>query len=295
MRGLFAWLLILLALAIGGCGRVQRAEVDLQVQQRTDASRAGLTLARAKEIVAEVAEVQAADVTVMHRSIAGPEATILAFVPAAQDMRYEEARKPSIPESVTEQKIETIDLRWDIDAGLPTLILWSERLQYAPHEPVTTQQAEAVARELIERWVPKQAGEIEPGPAQKLQGPIYVVNWVGMLDGHFTGDRAMVQVSSVTGLPISFSQRIALQRPSPDSISLTRDEAIATVRTYLRDRGVPNADAIDLVAQLTLSAEGHPTGGPAWLVAIIGPNGQQTGVLAVDAMTGEVLAGGGSE
>jgi len=290
MRPLAGALLAVAALTVCGCARqADRAEANLQVEQRIAASRAGLTPARAREIVSQVTGVDAETVTVIHRSVNEGVAAILAIVPPAPGMRHEEARRPTIPAAITEQTIEIVDLRWDMQADLPTLILWGERLQFASREPTTREEAEAVARELLERWVPEEAGEIAPPPAQKLEAPVYVVSRLGTLDGHLTGDRAVVQVSSVTGLPISFSQRIARQRPSPDEIAVTRDEAIEVVREHLRGEGFPAAATVNLVAQLTLSAERHPEGGPAWLVALIRGDGQQMRVLMVDAMSGEML------
>ncbi|MGI5820150.1 MAG: hypothetical protein ACOX9R_18855 [Armatimonadota bacterium] len=280
---------------LAGCGDPERAEVDLQVEQRVAASQAGLTLDRARGIVAEVTAIDAAEVTVMHRSVEGSTAMILAAVPAAEGMLYEEARSPVLPESVTKPTIEAVDIRWDLQADLPTLILWSERLQFSPRRRGTEEDAERLARELLERWVPDEAGEIGPLHVQTLEVPIHVVTWTGMVDGHMTGDQAVAQVSSATGLPISFSQRIALQRPSPDEIEITRDEALEIVRAYLAEEGVPGAERIDLVAQLSLSAAAHPEAGPAWLVAVIGPGGWQDRVLLVDAMSGEVLARRGGE
>ena len=281
----------LVALLLGGCDlSVEQAELDLQVTQRAEAARAGLTLERAQEIVANVTGVEASNVTIMHRSLAEGTAMILAAVPAAEGMLYEEARRPNIPDSLTEQTIEAIDLRWDLEADLPILVLWSERLQFAENEPVTDESAEAVARQLLERWVPEQAGEVAEVTVQKIQAPMYVVNWQGAVDGVFTGDRAVVNVSSVTGLPISFSQRLAAKRPSPDVVRVTRDQALAAVRKHLVANEAPGGDDIPLVAQLTLSAEEHPTNGPAWLVAAIGESGLQRQVLLVDAITGRVMS-----
>ena len=290
MRRAVAAGLAVCAIVLGGCPREEPARVDplIEVQQET-ASRAGLTLERAREIVAGVARVPADEITVMHRSVEGQAATMLAAVPAPEEMLYEEARSPVRPESVTEQTVETIDLRWDLQADLPTDVIWSERLQFSPREPVTPQQAAEIARQLFDRWVPEEAPETPPLPPQKLDAPVYVVTWTGMVEGHMSGDQAIVQVSSVTGLPISYIQRVALQRPSPEEIEVTRDEALEIVREALREEGRPDAETVDLVAQLTLSAAGHPRGGPAWMVALIGPGGQQTQVLMVGGMTGEIF------
>ena len=277
------------AISLVGCGREERAEIDLQVEQRAAASRAGLTLERAREIVTEVSQVPGDSVTVMHRSVEGPIATILAAIPAADEMLHDETRSIPSPDGSTREEIEAVDIRWDLQADLPLSVIWSQRMQFAQREPVTQEEAEAVAREMLDRWLPEDAPELDPHPAQRLRAPIYVVNWVGMIEGHLTGDQAVVQVSSVTGLPISFSQRIALQRPSPEEVVVTRDEALEIVREHLRQEGLPAADTIDLVAQLSLSAQVHPEGGPAWLVAVIDAAGRQQRVLPVDGMTGEVL------
>jgi hypothetical protein len=210
-------------------------------------------------------------------------------VPAAEGLLYEEARSPLPPESITEQTVETVDLRWDLEADRPLNVLWSERLQFAPRQPVTPEEAEAVAAELLDRWLPEEAPAGDPAPAQRLEAPLYVVSWVGMIGGHLTGDQVVVQVSAVTGLPISFSQRIAPRRPSPDEVKVTRDEALEIVREFLLAEGTETHETIDLVAQLSLSAERHPQAGPAWLVALVSPAGRQERVLTVDAMTGEVI------
>lgn len=277
MRPLAAALLILSASVLAGCGRAEQAEADFQVEQRIAATRAGLSLDRAKEIVAKVDGVDPADVTVMHRSVDPRTATILAAVPAAEEM-------------LSDDPVETIDLRWDLRADLPLMVMWSERGEFGPREAVTQEEAEAIARDLLQRWVPEEVGEIEGLTTQKLLAPFYVVNWVGMTEGHLTGDHAMVQVSSVTGLPILFRQRIARQRPSPGDIRITRDEALDLVRGHLRREGFTQAETVELVARLTLSAEMHPRAGPAWLVALIGPTGRQQQVIPVDAMTGEIIA-----
>lgn len=276
MRPLAVALLILSASVLAGCGRAEQAEADFQVEQRIAATRAGLSLDRAKEIVARVDGVDPADVTVMHRSVDPRTATILAAVPAAEEM-------------LSDDPVETIDLRWDMRADLPLTVMWSERFEFSHHEPVTQEQAEEIARSLLDRWVPEEAGEPEPQLAQKLRAPMYVVNWVGTTEGHLTGDHAMVQVSSVTGLPIAFSQRIARRRPSPDEIEITRDRALEIAREYLRTEGGPGAQTIEMVAELNLSAEAHPEGGPAWLVATIASGGRQGRVIPVDAMTGDVI------
>lgn len=291
--GALAGVFVVCVLLMSGCQPAERAEADLQVERRARASREGLTPARAREIVAEVTGVDVDDVTLMHRVVEDRVARILAAVPAPDEMLYEESRNPTMPESITEQTLETVDVQWDLDANLPTEIIWSERLQFAAQERFGEEQAAAIALKLLEQWVPEEAGAIEPQPVQRLYAPVYIISWVGMVDGvHVTGDRAVVHVSSVTGLPILFRQRIARQRPSPDEIAVTRDEAMAAVRDHLRREGESNAESIDLVAQLTLSAAGHPEGGPAWLVAVIGPRGEQQRGVVVDAMSGEVMVSG---
>jgi len=278
MRVLVAASIVLLLL-LCGCAREQEAEAEFHVAQRNAATRAGLSLDRARELIAQVGEVDATDVTVMHRSVEGRVATVLASVPAA-------------PEMLGDDPIEVIDLRWDLDHQVPLTVQWSERIQFAPRDRVGPEEARKVAGSLLKRWVPEvaaPAGGVESSPAQRLRAPIYVFTWTGMLDGHMTGDEAVVEVSSVTGLPISFSQRIAPKRPSPDSIKVTRDEALQIVRDHLRKQGETDADSIALVGQLVLSAEGHPRAGPAWMIAQVDSAGRQMRVLMVDAMTGEVL------
>ncbi|MFO8079746.1 MAG: PepSY domain-containing protein [Armatimonadota bacterium] len=267
------------AVSLVGCGREEQAEIDLQVEQRIAASRAGLTLERAREIVAEVSDVPVDEVTVMHRSVDAGVATVLAAVPVPGEMQGEDP-------------IESIDLRWDLEHDLPTMILWGERPRVVPREQVPPEEAERTALQLMERWLPEASPAIEREAlrAQKLRAPIYVVEWLGTIDGHLTGDQAVVQVSSANGLAISFNQQIAQQRPSPDEIKVTRDEALEIVREHLRGEGVAGAERVDLVGQLTLSAPAHPQGGPAWLVAMIDVAGRQRRLLIVDAMTGEVLA-----
>ena len=71
---------------------------------------------------------------------------------------------------------------------------------------------------------------------------------------------------------------------------MTRDQAIAAVRKYLVRNKVPHGETIPLVAQLTMSAEDHPTKGPAWLVAEINESGRQRQLLLVDAITGNVMS-----
>ncbi len=276
MRRLAAALLAMAALALVGCAREpKQPELDFQVEQRVAASRAGLTLARAREIVAAVDEVAADEVSVMHRSVRDGTAMILAAVPPPKQM-------------ITSDPLETIDMRWDLERELPTLILWSERLQVGLRREVPADYAREVAAKLLDRWLPEAVGEIETPPAVKVEAPVYVVSWQGMIEGHMTGDRALVQVSSVTGLPISFSQRIAQQRPSPDEIKVTRDEALQVVRDRIA-ANVGSAEGIPLVAKLSLSAEAHPEGGPAWVVAMINDEGRQMPWGLVDAMTGELL------
>lgn len=279
---LLAAALLFGALALSGCAREpQQPELDFQVEQRIAASRAGLTLERAREIIARVDDVEPAEVTVMHRSVREGMAMVLAAVPPPAPM-------------ITSDPVETIDLRWDLERDLPTMILWSERLQMGPRSDVPADYAREVAGKLLDRWLPEEAGDVETPPALKLEAPLYVVSWQGMIEGHMTGDRALVQVSSVTGLPISFSQRIAQKRPSPKEIRITRDEALQVVRDRIAGN-IGSADRIDLVAQLSLSAEGHPEAGPAWLVAEIGEGGRQVRTFVVDAMSGEVLGGEGGD
>jgi hypothetical protein len=127
-------------------------------------------------------------------------------------------------------------------------------------------------------------------PPRRLNRPVWVVTWRGETeDGVLTGDQVAVQVSAMTGLPIAYSQRVAVQRPSPESIKVTREDAIETAREVLAKHTDEDVADWPLTARLVLSTAAHPEGGPAWLVR--GTEELEAVVIPVDAMSGDVLQG----
>jgi hypothetical protein len=129
---------------------------------------------------------------------------------------------------------------------------------------------------------------------RELNRPAWAVTWRGNTeDGVLTGDQVVVQVSGVTGLPIAYSQRVAVRRPSRDEIKVTRTEAINAALDALAEvrAGDGELEAPHLAGQLVLSAAQHPEGGPAWLLS--GTVDGDVVTFTVDAMSGELLAAAG--
>jgi hypothetical protein len=125
-------------------------------------------------------------------------------------------------------------------------------------------------------------------PPRLLNRPVWAISWRGETeDGVLTGDQVAVQISSLTGLPIAYSQRVAIRRPSAEEIDVTREEAIETAREWLVAEGVEDAQEMPLVARLVLSAPQHPEGGPAWLVR--GTGKRDALMVPVDAMSGAAV------
>ncbi|MEA3400345.1 MAG: hypothetical protein U9R79_03785 [Armatimonadota bacterium] len=283
-------LLAAATLAVGGCARGRDSEQRPEVQPAGEqvevpAAREELSEERAREIVVEATGVAADEVTVLSRETEGEVATIVADVPAHEkllspggDRKERDERRP---------RREAVEMRWDLRADRLTDILWTERLQFADEEPVSPQEAERTARELMEEWFPEVPVAMTMQPPHRLNRPVYVVLWRGEDDGVLTGDRVVVQVSAVSGLPIAYSQRVADQRPSPDEIDVTHEQAIEAARETLAEAGVEHAEEMRLEAELVLSSPAHPEGGPAWTVTQAGRG--RRGVAIVDAMSGDVL------
>jgi len=248
---------------------------------------------QARKAVALVTGADAADVTIVDQSASGDVLSIEATVPAAKAMVATEAEAPDTEGGAqAEQPVEWVKVRWNTADGSPEDITWPERLQFAEDEPVTQERAEEVAAGLKSRWFPEVPVPMVLQPPHQLHRPVWVVSWRGKGgDEALSGDEVVVQVSSVTGLPIAYTQRVAVQRPSPDDVKVTRKEAVEAARAALGARGVRDAADMSLVARLVLSSEEQPQGGPAWLVR---DTVEGKIVVPVDAMTGEVLTGGGN-
>ncbi|MGC9317257.1 MAG: PepSY domain-containing protein [Armatimonadota bacterium] len=281
-------LLAALTLAVG-CARDRQGEQPPEVppaQEQPDIP-AGEELSdeRAAGIVAQAAGIAPDKVTVLSREVEEGLATIVADVPAHEKLLPRSGGDGEEDES--RPRREAVELRWDLQDDRPTDILWTERLQFADEEPVGPQEAEETARELMERWFPEVPVTMTMQPPHRLNRPVYVVLWRGEDDGVLTGDRVVVQVSAVTGLPIAYSQQVARQRPSADEIQVSREQAIEAAREALAGVGVEDAAEMSLEAELILSSPGHPEGGPAWTVGQAGPRGGA--VVIVDAMSAEVL------
>lgn len=282
---------IMIALSVlGGCGEEKAVKVNTTEDLlEAPAPPEPPAEEQAREIVAEVTGVGADDVTIVDQAAAGDLLTINATIPANEEMLPQSAGAPETePGEKSEQRIEWVKVRWDTAAERPYDITWPERLQFAEEEPVTEEQALETARELKEKWFPEVPAEMVLQPPHRLNRPVWAIAWRGETeDDVLTGDQVAVQVSAVTALPIAYSQRVAVQRPSADEIEITRDEAIGAAREALAAQGAENAEGIPLVARLVLSAPAHPEGGPAWLVR--GTGEADLLVIPVDAMTGEVV------
>ncbi len=246
-----------------------------------------------KQLVASASEVEAGDVEIIADSVGAELAVIIASIPAHEDLLPRATDVASEASGVqTEQRLEIVDVRWDRHIDAPRDIFWTERLQFAEVEPVSPEEAEHVAKGLKGMFfppMPEGTGEMLAEPQQRPRGPVYVSTWRGMREGHRTGDRVVVQVSSVTGLPIAYSQRVARQRPAPEDVVVTRDEALEIGREHLIAEQFRRAESVDLVGEMILSASVHPQDGPAWMIAVVGRGGEQLRVIPIDAMTGEVI------
>lgn len=285
----------LLALTVGGCVR------GTNDQQRTDLGGdplagvlpgGGLEEERAREIMAGATGAPPEDVILVAKSATEGIGFVTGSVPADPKLLPLAAGSPDGHGfNGAPPQVEAVTVRWDLVAGRPVDITWSERLQFAAEQPVTQEQALATAEELMGRWFPEVPVEMVMDPPQRLHRPAWVFGWHGRsANNTLTGDDVVVQVSTVTGLPIAYTQRIAVQRPDPETIAVTRDEAITAVRAALEAAGAEGAQDAPLVAELILSAPAHPEGGPAWIV--VSPAGQGRARAVVDAVTGEVLARG---
>jgi len=282
------WLTVLptaaIALALlAGCNRAaEQPETPAVTPAPTEA---GLDEDRAREIIAQVIGLEPVDIMVVSRGLDAGVAEVGARVPA------DERLLPLAGGAGDEELTERLTVRWDLDAERPEDILWEDRLQFSEQEPVTEQEAEATAGELKDRWFPEVPATMAMAPARKLHRPAWVIAWRGETDdGTLTGDEVIVQVSSVTGLPIAYNERVAVQRPSPDEVTVARDQAITAARQALKDAGWRGADTAQLSAVLTLSSAAQPEGGPAWLVRAT--SGEDRRQVAVDAISGEVIDAG---
>jgi|LSQX01.3.fsa_nt_gb hypothetical protein len=275
---------------LSGCARddeVTRVDGVESLMQDPAADRQ-ISEEEAQAIVARVTDVAPDDVTVMDRAVNGSMVTILAGIPADEKLLPHQAGRPGLEDAPqTEQQVEAVRVRWNVDADALQDVLWSHRLQFAEEEPVTPDEAFETARELKARWFPEVPAEMVLRPPHRLHRPSYVVAWHGKNAGVRTGDEAVAQISAVTGLPIAYSQRVATQRPDPDEIPVTRDEALEAVRALLIAEAIEGAEAASYDAELILSSTMHPAEGPAWIVQAQAGRMRQT--IPVDAMTGEAL------
>ena len=271
---------------MSGCPEPEPISVD-PVEDPPDAP--ALAEERAREIVASVTRVDAEDVTIMEQASEDGVLIIDARIPAHDDMLTYDAARPGVDDDYeVEQRVEWVTVRWDLEAEHPRDVMWSERLQFAEQEPVEEAEALAVAEDLKHRWFPEVPVEMTLQSPYRLNRPVWAITWRGEVeDDVLTGDQVAVQISAVTGLPIAYSQAVAVQRPSPDEIEVPREYAIEAVREALVERGEERVADIPLVARLVLSAPPHPEGGPAWMVRSIGRRAAL--IASVDAMTGEVL------
>ena len=244
-----------------------------------------------RRIVTEATGIDAEDVTIIADSV-GALVVVLASIPAHEALLPHGVDMPSeLISNETAQVQEAVEVRWDPAEDRVTDVFWTERLQFGAPQTVEAGEAEETARELKERLFPTVPAEMVMRPLRELHRPVYVVVWRGVIDeGILTGDRVTVQVSSITGLPILYTQRVATRRPSPEDIAITGEEAIETAREALVQAGMQAATDSELIAELILSTPMHPEDGPVWMVAT--PPGDPDGVVPVDAMTGEVLNAG---
>lgn len=290
-----AVMLLTLALTIGGCvrGANDQEPTDLGGDPLAGVlPGGGLEEERAREIMALATGAQPEDVTLVAKSASEGIAVVMGSIPADPKLLPLAAGSPEAQGFNGEQpRVEAVTVRWDLMAGRPVDIAWSERLQFAAQQPVTQEQALATAEALKSKWFPEVPAKMVMDAPHRLNRPAWVLAWHGQADdGTLTGDEVVVQVSTVTGLPIAYTQRVAVQRPDPETITVTRDEAIAAVRAALEAAGAEGAQDAPLVAELILSAPAHPEGGPAWMV--VSPVGLGRARAVVDAVTGEVLARG---
>jgi len=276
-----------IAAIVGGCGEEQPVEVNtIDGGIEEPAPPEPPSKEQAAQIVAKVTQVPAEGVEIIDQAAAGDVLTIEATIPASEKMLPRGAAAPETATDVGgEQQVEWVTMRWNTATERPNDITWSERLQFADKEPISEDEALQTAQGLKDEWFPQVPAGMKMQPPHLLHRPVWAIVWRGETDdGVLTGDQVAVQVSSMTGLPIAYSQRVAQQRPSADEIEAAR-EALAA-RTDEDVSGIP------LVARLVLSAPEHPDGGPAWLVR---GTGDRAGLLIpVDAMTGDVITGGGS-
>lgn len=294
--GVMMFTAALSALAVGGCVRgtdsQQRSDVTNQAPLEGVLEGGGLEEQRAREIMAEATGARVQDVTLVAKSAVEGIAVVMGSIPADPKLLPLTAGSPDEQDYNGEQpRVEAVTVRWDLMAGRPVDIAWSERLQFAAEEPVNQQQALAIAEELKSKWFPEVPAKMVMDAPHRLNRPAWVLAWHGQAeDGTLTGDEVVVQVSTVTGLPIAYTQRIAPQRPKPESVKITRDQAIAAARAAFEAGGWAEGKTAPLVAELMLSSPAHPEGGPAWTVE--SPVGQGDAVAIVDAMTGDVISSG---
>lgn len=276
----------LLALVVGGCARGGGPGGDPRAGVLPGG---GLEEQRAREIMAVATGVPADDVTLLAKSAVAGVALVTGSVPADPKLLAAREASGQAPEGEGDAaRLESVTVRWDLPTGRPVDITWSDRLQFAAEEPITQEQAQATAEELKRKWWPEVPARMVMAPPHRLHRPVWVIAWQGQTeDGTRTGDEVVVQVSAVTGLPIAYTQRMATQRPTRELITITRDQAIATVRAALEAAGAQGAQSAPLEAELILSAPEHPQGGPAWIVRSPEVTGRARAV--VDAMSGELI------
>jgi len=264
-------LALALAGVLGGC-RPESASVkeasDQGAPGQTEAT--ALTEQQAQELVSTCAQVAVVGVKLASNKLERGVATLSAQVPGTGD------------------EAERVELRYDLAADRLLSLRWPDRMVFATTEPVPKAEAEKVARDLFDRFFPEVPARMVEQPTRKLNRPIFVMHWVGQAEGDIrTGDRAVAQVSSVTGLPFSYTQEIAPHHPDPADIKLTRKHALAAARRTLNELEI-NSDGINLEAELVLSSPLHPTAGPVWrVVAADAPTERR---VLIDAMTGDALA-----
>jgi hypothetical protein len=240
-----------------------------------------------------VTRVGTANVTIVDQMAHGDVLTINATIPAHEKMLPHHAAAPDTGGGAeTEQRIEWVKVRWNTAVDQPIAITWPERLQFAEQEPIGEKQALETARKLKQKWMPEVPAEMVLQPPRLLNRPVWAIAWRGETeDGVLTGDQVAVQVSSLTGLPIAYSQRAAIKRPAAEEIEVTREQAIEAAREALIRRVeedvVEEISDVSLVARLVLSAPQHPEGGPAWLVR--GTGERDALMVPVDAMSGDAV------
>lgn len=181
----------------------------------------------------------------------------------------EGGREVVVQATVPDGEHERVKVTYNAETRFLRRVFWFDRTVSEPEDTrIPMEEALGQAKRLKARLFPPVPVKMQLVERARRDRPAYCTfAWQARAaPGVYTGDMVSVLISSITGEPISYVQRVAKVRPELEDIDVGRDRAMAIAREHLHGRYDSPVELSLDEPRLMLSSPIHPDEGSVWIV-----------------------------